>query len=128
MKYSESIEMYLETILLEEERHGHAHVAEIAELLDVKMPSVTKAMDQLKNSGLIDKETYGTITLTEKGRAVAHRVYHSHQILIRFLEKTLHLSPAEAAENACRIEHVATEELLAAVERYLAESEKNTES
>ena len=76
MNYNKSIEMYLETIYILEIDHGHAHVVDIAEHLGITKPSVTKAMDKLKQEGLINKESYGHITLTEKGGAVAKKIYY----------------------------------------------------
>ena len=116
---SESTEMYLETILLLEEEHGHAHVADIAGRLGISKPSVSKAMNQLKNDGYIDKESYGQITLTEKGRSVSSRVFLKHRLLAAFLEETLGLAPEEASRNACRMEHVITDSMVEAVESHM---------
>jgi|LFRM01.2.fsa_nt_gb DtxR family Mn-dependent transcriptional regulator len=119
MDSSRSKEMYLETIYILENSHDHAHVADIAERLGITKPSVTKAMNRLKEEGLINKETYGHITLTEKGEALAQEVYHKHCTISRFLEKSLGLSPDEAATNACRMEHVITDKMMRAIEAYL---------
>ena len=119
MNYNKSIEMYLETIYILESNHGHAHVVDIAERLGITKPSVTKAMDQLKKEGLIDKEAYGHITLTEKGEAVSKKIYYKHCIVTHFLKKSLGLSSKEASINACRMEHIITDEMLEAIEAYV---------
>ncbi|MGI6545419.1 MAG: metal-dependent transcriptional regulator [Fastidiosipilaceae bacterium] len=121
MKYSKSIEMYLKTIYILEKQHGHAHVVDIAEYLDLAKPSVTKAMDRLKNEELIDKESYGHITLTAKGQQVSEAIYHRYELITLFLQQSLNLSANEASINACRMEHILTEEMVRAIERYVKE-------
>lgn len=116
---NESMEMYLETIYLLESSHGHAHVVDIANHLDVTKPSVTKAANYLKNKGYVIREKYGTITLTEKGREVSEEIYANHQLIKLFLEHSLQLSAEEANKNACKIEHILSEEMLAAIRSYL---------
>jgi DtxR family transcriptional regulator, Mn-dependent transcriptional regulator len=116
---SESSEMYLETIYILESNHGHAHIVDIAKQLGVTKPSVTKAMDQFKKQDLIRQETYGPVTLTEKGRAVSRKIYRKHQLIAQYLEKSLGLDPDEASENACRMEHSITGDMLKAIEKYL---------
>ncbi len=122
MNYNKSAEMYLETIYILQNIHAHAHVVDIAEHLGITMPSVTKSMNKLKNEGLINKEIYGHITLTEKGTAVAEKIYYKHCIVTDFLEKSLGLSPKEASVNACRMEHIITDEMLEAIESYVGKS------
>jgi DtxR family Mn-dependent transcriptional regulator len=122
MKYNKSIEMYLETIYILEIDHGHAHVVDIAEHLGITKPSVTKAMDRLKQAGLVNKESYGHINLTDKGCVVAKKIYYKHCIVARFLEKSLGLSPREASINACRMEHFITDKMLEAIEAYVGEN------
>ena len=121
MNLTESVEMYLETIYLLERDHGHAHVAQIAKELDITKPSVSKAMNNLKDEGLIIKQTYGHINLTEKGLIESRRVFRKHSMLTQFLEESLGLSPGEADDNACRMEHVVTDGMLDAIEEYLKE-------
>ncbi len=119
MSLSESMEMYLETIYLLEKDHGHAHVGEIAKELGITKPSVTKATNNLKDEGYIIKEHYGNINLTEKGLKASKKVYMKHSYITKFLEESLGLSPEDADENACRMEHVITEGMLDAIEGYL---------
>lgn len=116
---SESTEMYLETILLLERSHGHAHGVEIARKLGVSKASVTKAMKKLRSDGLVEKENYGSITLTEKGVELSTAVYAKHKLICTFFMRTLGVSKSVASENACRMEHIVTEELLESMEKYL---------
>ncbi len=119
MNYNKSIEMYLETIYILENNHGHAHVVDIADHLGITKPSVTKAMIKLKKEDLVNKEGYGSITLTEKGKFVSENIYHKHCIVAEFLTKSLGLSPKEASVNACRMEHIITDKMLEAIEVYV---------
>jgi len=123
MKYHDSAEMYLETIYLLEKSQGHAHVAEISKALSISKPSVTKAMDQLKNRLLINKDDYGPVTLTDKGRELSQEIYERHLIITEYLQKSLNLSPEDAEENACRMEHVITDTLLESIKEYLNKEE-----
>lgn len=116
---NESMEMYLETIYLLESNHGHAHVVDIAKQLSVSKPSVTKAIKQLKAQGYVNTEKYGTITLTEKGREKSEEIYTNHQLLELFLAHSLDLSAEQASINACKIEHVLSEEMIEAIKSYL---------
>jgi len=119
MKNSESMEMYLETIHILEKSYGHAHGVEIAERLGVSKPSVSKAMKYLKDKGLVNKEAYGTITLTHKGKLLSEQIYTNHRLLSLFLEHSLELTADKAGENACRLEHIVSDEMLEAIEKYL---------
>lgn len=121
MSHNESTEMYLETVYILENAHGHAHGVDIAKRLGVSKPSVSKAMKFLKEKGLINKESYGTITLTKQGRKISERVYGKHQLISDYLVKSLNLSEEEAAENACKMEHILTDTMIKAIEDYLEE-------
>ncbi|GAA0732900.1 metal-dependent transcriptional regulator [Clostridium oceanicum] len=119
MNNNESMEMYLETIYILERDYNHAHGVEIAKRLGVSKPSVTKAMNLLKEKGLINKEHYGTITLTKEGREISKKIYNNHKLISMFLQKSLNLDFDEASENACRIEHIISDKMLNAIKQYL---------
>jgi DtxR family transcriptional regulator, Mn-dependent transcriptional regulator len=127
MSNNESMEMYLETIHLLEKNYGHAHGVEIAERLGVSKPSVSKAMNYLKHKGLVNKEAYGTITLTPKGKELSEQIYYNHKLMTLFLQHSLQLTAEEADENACRMEHVLTDGLLEAIKAYLHKNNINTD-
>lgn len=111
--------MYLETILLLEKSHGHAHGVEIARELGVSKASVTKAMKKLQTRGFIYKESYGTITLTERGMELSSSIYKKHELIKRYLMHSLNLEESEAEENACRMEHIVTDSFIKAAKTYL---------
>ena len=123
MKFHDSAEMYLETIYLLEKTQGHAHVAEISKALNISKPSVTKAMELLKSRALILKEDYGPVTLTDAGRDLSIKIYERHRVIKAYLAKSLNLSLDEAEENACRMEHIISEEMFEAIKEYLKEKQ-----
>ena len=110
MQLTPSLEDYLEAILLLERKNRVARVKEIADNLQVQMPSVTGALKNLKKKGLINYEKNWYISLTEKGLSVATAIENKHEIILSFLGKILNLPPEEAKEQACKIEHVITSE------------------
>lgn len=116
---SESMEMYLETIYLLEKSEGHAHVVEIGRELGISKAGVTKASNQLKRLGYIFKEPYGSITLTEKGRKSAKEIYLKHKKISQYLASTLDIDMKEAEKNACRLEHIISENMYSAICSYL---------
>lgn len=116
---SESSEMYLETIYILENSHGHAHIADIAREMGITKASVSKAIDQLKTNNLVSQEAYGPVTLTEKGMTLSKEIYRKHHLISSFLIKSLSLSPDEASVNACRMEHSITDAMMEAIESYL---------
>lgn len=102
---SESMEDYLEAIFILQEKNRVARVKEIAEIIGVKMPSVTVALKFLKEKGLIEYEKNSYITLTAEGTKIAQTTRDKHNILTEFFDKVLNLK--EASEKvACHLEHV----------------------
>ena len=119
MSKSESTEMYLETIYLLEKDHGHAHTVDVAKRLNVSKPSVTKAVNNLKEEGLVNKEAYGTINLTDKGKVISKRIYSKHKLITEYLYSSLGLSKSEAEKNACKMEHIVSDKMIKKIEEYL---------
>lgn len=119
LKVSESVEMYIETIYLLEKDHGHAHVVDIANKLGISKAGVTKATKKMAEMGLIHKEEYGSICLTHDGKLLAERVYYYHKVITLFLKMTLNISDEEASENACKMEHILSKNILVEMIRYL---------
>jgi DtxR family Mn-dependent transcriptional regulator len=102
---SESLEDYLEAILRLERSALVARVSEIASVLGVSRPSVTRALKALAGRGLVEHKSYGYVTLTPLGRQMAAHVERRHLALKDFLVEVLHLSPDSAETAACRMEH-----------------------
>ena len=106
MNLSESLEDYLEAIAELIAIEGHAHTKAIAEKLNVKMPSVTGAIRQLKALNYIIYNSHCPVMLTEEGKAIAEDGIHRHKVLKEFFARVLGLPVAKASDAACHIEHV----------------------
>ena len=102
---SHSLEDYLEAIYQLEQKNRVARVKDIADLLNVQMPSVTGAIKNLKSKELVNYEKNSFISLSEKGLAIAKSVQSRHSTLQDFLEDILLLPPAIAETQACSMEH-----------------------
>lgn len=111
MKLGESLEDYLETLLLLEET-GRIRCVDVATRMHVSKPSVNKAMNVLKEKGYVLQESYGDIHLTDAGRDFAKLVYNRHKTIFEFLNSVLGVSVENANHDACHIEHVISEETL----------------
>lgn len=85
-------------------------VKDLARRLSVSRPSVVAALAALEERGLVRHERYGGVELTMKGRRLAGEVNRRHRLLQGFLEEQLGVSAATAAEDACRMEHVLSDE------------------
>ena len=120
LRLSESLEDYLEAISELIAVEGHAHTKEIAEKLDVKMPSVTAALRQLDKMGCIVYNTHYPVQLTPAGKEIADQVVRRQKKKKKFFGGILGLSPEKASETACRLEHAVDEET---IERFILFSE-----
>ena len=114
MNIYESAEDYLERILMLMERKGYVRSVDIAAELNVSKPSVSVAMKKLRENGYITMGTDNNISLTDKGYAIARKIYDRHQVLTKYLVQIG--VPADIArEDACKIEHDISEETFAAI-------------
>lgn len=112
IKITASLEDYLEAIYeIIEEKQG-VKAVEVAKRLDVKRSSVTEALKNLAEKNLVNYGRYDVISLTPLGVKVAKKVIQKHKTLYDFFSKILGLSPEEAALNACKVEHVISENVL----------------
>ncbi len=103
---TKSNEDYLEAIGKLSEKTGSAQVKDIAEMLKVKMPSVTSAVKHLADMGLVNYTQYAPVVLTSKGKRIAGKIIVSHGILSEFLREELDCSAERADEVACQLEHI----------------------
>ena len=120
MKKNESAENYLETIYILSKKLPVVRSVDIATELNFKKPSVSVAMKHLREKELIIVSDAGFITLTEKGLAQAEAIYERHTVLTKmFIALGV---PAEiAAEDACQIEHILSNESFDAIKKHLQE-------
>lgn len=118
MKTHESEEMYLETILLLRMGRSSVRSVDIVEELGYAKSSVSRAVNLLLKQGLIEIDAGGEIRLTEKGQKKAEDVYEKHRVFTQvFMQMGADRSLAE--ENACRVEHVISDELFEILKKYL---------
>ena len=102
---SASLEDYMEAIYNISLEKQAARAKDIANRLKLQSSSVTGALRSLSEKGLINYAPYDLITLTPDGHSVAEDIVHRHKTIRNFLVKVLHIDPAEAEENACKLEH-----------------------
>ena len=118
MALQESGEMYLETILVLSRKSSYVRAIDVGEYMGYSKPSVSRAMGLLKTGGYITVDDLGGIHLTDSGHEVADRIYERHTFLTKFLAG-LGVDETVAAEDACRIEHVISEESFQAIKKSL---------
>lgn len=119
MSIQESGEMYLESILVLSHTKGTVRSVDISEHMGYSKPSVSRAVGLLKNENFIAVDKDGYITLTETGRARAEKIFERHNILTEVLV-SLGVSRETAAEDACKMEHVISDESFEAVKKGLS--------
>ena len=114
----ESGEMYLETILVLQQRNSKVRSIDISEEMQFSKPSVSRAIKLLKTNGYINVDAQGYITFTEKGKEIAEDIYDRHQVLTECL---IYLGVSEelAAKDACKIEHDLSKETFAAIKKHM---------
>ncbi len=126
MQIQESGEMYLETILLLSKK-GAVRSLDIAEYMEYSKPSVCRAVGILKNGGFITVDKSGYITLTDAGFERASKIYERHTLLTDFLQR-LGVSAETAVEDACKMEHIISDESFDAIKKHVAKQmQKKTE-
>jgi len=109
-----SLEDYLETIYLLVQVNGHARVRDVAQALHVKMPSVIKAVLELKKQGIVTQEPYGAVELTKAGIVAASQILGRHTLLKEFL-LLLKVDDETDEKDACTMEHFLSAETLARI-------------
>ncbi len=107
----------METILILSRRKGFVRSIDIAAELEFSKPSVSVAMKNLREKGCVVVDGDGLISLTEQGRRIAERIYERHTLFTQWLV-SLGVSEKTAAEDACRIEHVISEESFRAIKKH----------
>ena len=122
MAIYESGENYLEAILMLKNKTGGVRSIDVANHLNFSKPSVSRAMGILRNSGYILIDAQGQITLTDLGLEKASSVYERHTLLSDCLIR-LGVSEQTAREDACRIEHVISDETFERIKVHMKSKE-----
>ena len=127
MRSNESSEDYLETILILGNKSSLVRAVDIASEMGFKKPSVSVAMKNLRQKNLITVADNGDIRLTEEGHKIADKVYERHQMISSWL-MMLGVQEKTALHDACRIEHIISEESFQALKRAVHELREQQES
>ena len=120
MQLQESGEMYLETIHVLSLKRGMVCAVDVGEYMGYSKPSVSRAINLLKDGGYVTVDSDGHISLTKSGKLVAEKIYERHVILTNFL---VYLGVEEkiAVHDACKIEHDISDETFTAIKRLAKE-------
>ena len=123
MKIQESAENYLETILMLSQQQPYVRSIDVSEYLGYSKPSVARSMGILRDGGYILMEKDGAITLTDSGKKLAETIYERHTVLSELLIR-LGVDEKTATDDACRIEHVISDESFQAIKQYYYQHKK----
>ena len=118
MHLQESGEMYLESILVLSKKNNYVRAIDICEYMGYSKPSVSRALGLLKDGGYVVSDKNGYLSLTEVGKDIAEKIYERHTQLCDFLQR-LGVSPEVATEDACKIEHVISDEVFEAIKNHV---------
>ena len=116
MNIYESAEDYLERILILQEKQDGVRSIDIAHSMGFSKPSVSVAMKKLKEAGLIVINDDGYISLTKEGHIIADKIYDRHRVLMQLLVN-IGVSQEQAEKDACKVEHVISEETFEAIKK-----------
>ena len=117
MNLHESGEMYLEAILVLNQKNGFTRSVDVGEYLGYSKPSVSRAMGILRKGGYVLVDDTGALSLTDAGREVAEKIYERHTVLSKFLID-LGVSEGTALADACKMEHTISDESFQALKRH----------
>ena len=118
---SKSLEEYLKTMYVLKQQNGNIRVTDIANKMNCTKPSVNKAIYNLKDEGLLNYESYGTIELTQSGENLAKKILEAYDIVYLFLKDVLGLEAEEAEKEAEKIKLAITDETINKLAKYVHE-------
>lgn len=113
----ESAENYLETILILKQKNGLVRSVDIANYLSITKPSVSVAMKAFREEGYVHMDESGFISLTQRGLAIAEKIYERHQVIAQAL-MSLGVSESVAYADSCKIEHDISDESFAQIKAH----------
>jgi DtxR family Mn-dependent transcriptional regulator len=113
MNITNTLEDYLEAVYILQKNENHpVRVKEIASFLDVNKTTVVASIKKLKENELVNQEHYGYVFLTEEGEKEAQKIYKKHSVLKNFLTEVLGIEEKKADDEACKMEHILSEETI----------------
>ena len=116
---SDQAEEYLEAIYRLETKVGYARTMDLARVLGVVPGSITNTIENLKRKGLVTRELYKGVRLTDDGQRIASSILRRHRLAERLLTDFLQLDWSEVHEHACKLEHALSYEILKPLEKAL---------
>ncbi len=119
MPLHESGEDYLETIYLLTKKNPFVRSVDIANELGYTKASVSRAMRILREEGLVIIAEDGNVRLTKAGMRKAMEVYERHTLIMDFFARVLGVNEVTAEKDACKIEHVISEETYLRLRAYM---------
>ena len=122
MKIQEAAENYLECILIIGKEKGQVRSVDVAHRLQVTKPTVSITMKQFRENGYVETDEKGILTLTDKGREIAERIYERHVVLTELL-LSLGVDEETAREDACRMEHDISEITFTRIKEHMRRQE-----
>ncbi|OLU39754.1 metal-dependent transcriptional regulator [Ileibacterium valens] len=120
---TESVEDYLESILVLSEQLDHVRSVDVASYLGFSKPSVSHAVKLLQEEGLLQIDPKKYLILTENGKEVAQSTYRRHLFFSEMLEN-IGVPRDIAQKDACRIEHIISEETFEAIQNFYQKAEQ----
>ena len=124
MKMQESPEDYLETTYMLSLHSSEVRSIDVARHLGYSKPSVSVAMKRLRENGYVNMDDNNLLTLTESGLAIARSIYERHQVISGYL-MSIGVSEETALKDACRIEHVLSEETFHKIKEIFYQTRKD---
>ncbi|MGN1327960.1 MAG: metal-dependent transcriptional regulator [Clostridia bacterium] len=119
MKLSKSLEEYIKTMYILKKQIGNIRVTDIANKMNCTKPSVNKALNNLKDSGLVNYETYGTIELTLEGENLAKKILEAYDIVYLFFKDVLNLDEEQAQKEAEQIKSNISDDTVNKLAKYV---------
>jgi Mn-dependent DtxR family transcriptional regulator len=117
-----SKEDYLEVILIQTKIAGACRVTDIAKRMGVSKASASVAIKKLEDDKCVLRDDW-RIVFTDMGKKIAEQVYERHRFFEEWFLK-IGVSEKNAAEDACRIEHILSEETYTKIKKYIKSMEK----
>lgn len=116
---SKALEEYLKTMYILKKQNDNIRVTDIANKMNCTKPSVNKAINNLKNDGLVNYESYGKIELTEEGEELAKKILEAYDIVYLFLKDVLNLNDLEAKNEAENIKSAISDNTINSLAKYV---------
>lgn len=116
---SKSLEEYLKTMYVLNKQNGNIRVTDIANKMNCTKAGVNKAINNLKENGLVNYESYGKIELTNEGENLAKKILEAYDIVYIFLKEVLNLEEQKAGQEAEKIKMAITDETINKLAKYV---------